>query len=61
MHQLILFHFNNAFAKAPLHQCDTLAGHPDDPNLIGEGVEWDDLVLYEDAIKLCLLDPVGKA
>ena len=41
---LISFLSNTLFAKAPKHECDTLAAHPDDQFKVGEGIEWDDLI-----------------
>jgi len=29
-----------ALAEPPIHECDRLAAHPDDPHKVGAGVKW---------------------
>ena len=35
---------NSLFAKAPKHECDRLAAHPDDPFKVITATDWDDLI-----------------
>lgn len=49
---LIFIISNSLFAKTPIHECDNLAAHPDDPFKVTEGIEWD-YMNAEEAVAEC--------
>ena len=48
----LFFHSLELKAEAPITDCDRYAGHPEDPNAVTEGMDWD-LLDGEEGIKIC--------
>ena len=50
---IFLIYFYSSVSAQIINDCDRLASHPEDPNKISDGINWDEFTRFDEAIIAC--------